>query len=126
MNVKTILLLVSCLSLLLVSVAFAKRAAPAIVAPVKVGGIEYRAPHGQMGCVEAWDVEQGELIWRRQVYVVKYAVGLERDVQDVFIRSMEIKDNSLIVKNERQSEYRLDLDSLEVEIVQGSLVEAIQ
>lgn len=109
---------------LAVSVAYAKRAAPGEVPAVTNGKVEYRAPQDQMGCVEAW--EEGELIWRRQVYVVKYTVGLERDVQDVFIKEMAVKGNRLTVTNERHSEYELDLQSLEVKVVKGALVEGRQ
>jgi hypothetical protein len=93
------------------------------VKPVQSGEIEFRAPHSQAGYIEAWDVKRDELIWRRQIYVVKYTVGLERDVQDVFIKSIELKDHTLFVKNERKSEYQLDLDSLDVKVVKGALVE---
>ena len=103
--------------------AHAKRAAPAKVTPVAVGKIEYRAPTNQMGCVEAWDTASKEMIWRRQVYVVKYQVDLERDVQDVFITVLAVKDKSLIVSNERKSEYELDLDTLQVKVLKGALVE---
>jgi hypothetical protein len=111
------------LAVLSVSTAPAKRSAPDEVTPIKSGDIEYRAPHGQMGCVEAWNVKQNDLIWRRQIYVVKYAIGLERDVQDVFITTIELKDKTLIVKNERKSEYELNLESFQVKVLKGSLVE---
>ena len=119
-KIAVIALVLSCL---LVSEALAKRAPPEIVAPVRSGDIEFRVPHSQLGFVEAWDIKRDQLVWRRQIYVVKYMVDLERDVQDVFIRSIELKDNALRVKNERQSEYRLDLDSLEVTVLKGTLIE---
>lgn len=112
------------LSLFSESVAFAKHSAQASVAPVRSGDVEFRVPHSQMGCVEAWDVKRNELLWRRQIYVVKYTVGLERDVQDVFIQSVERKGSTLLVKNERQSECQLDLDSLDVKVIKGLLVES--
>ena len=105
------------------SVAFGKRSAPEVVAPLRQGEVEFRVPHTQMGCVEAWDIKREQLIWRRQVYVVKYNVSLERDVQDVFIQSVELKSNTLVVKSERKSEYQLDLDSLDVKVIKGTLVE---
>jgi len=124
--VKKIAILMLALSLVAASDAFAKRSAPNSVAPVRSGDTEFRVPQSQMGCVEAWDVKQEQLIWRRQIYVVKYTVGLERDIQDVFIQSVELKGNTLIVKNERKSEYQLDLDSLDVKVVKGSLVESVK
>lgn len=110
--------------MLSVSTVHAKRAAPAKVPPVTVGKIEYCVPTGQMGCVEAWDTGSDEMIWRRQIYVVKYTVGLERDVQDVFIMALGLRDRTLVVSNERKSEYEMDLDTLQVKVVKGALVEA--
>jgi len=103
------------------SAVVAKRAVPAAVAPVVHQRITYSAPRSQMGCIEA---HQGRhLIYRRQIYVVKFDPNLERDVQDVFIKTLKLKDNALIVTNERGHQYRLDLKSLEVEVLTGSLVE---
>ena len=116
-------------SLLLATlVAEAKRGAPMEVLPVKVGNIEYSAPHRngthkQMGFIEARDLKSGKLIWSRQIYIVKYDPDLVGDVQDVFIKSITVESNNLIITNERNSKYQLDLHSLEVIILKGSLVE---
>ena len=69
---KRLMVLLAISAMLSVSTVHAKRAAPAKVPPIKVGQIEYRAPTSQMGCVEAWDTKSNEMIWRRQIYVVKY------------------------------------------------------
>ena len=115
------------LTMLGISESVAKRAVPSKVMPVKVGKIEYSAPHGklqnQMGCIDARDIGSGELLWIRQVYVVEYDLDLEGDVQDVFIKNIKVKGNSLIVTNERKSEYQLNLNSLEVKVLNGSRVE---
>ena len=79
----------------------------------------------QMGCVEAWDTISNEMIWRRQIYVVKFVVGLERDIQDVFVKTLDIADNTLVVMNERDSEYALDANTLDVEVLKGSLIETV-
>ena len=114
--------------LLATLVAEAKRGAPMEVLPVKVGNIEYSAPHRngtqkQMGFIEARNIKSGKLIWNRQIYAVKYVPDLEGDVQDVFIRNIKVKGNSLIVTNERKSEYQLDLKTLEVKVLKGLLIE---
>ena len=106
----------------------AKRGAPAEVLPVTVGNIKYSVPHRngmqkQMGFIEARDVKSGKLIWSRQIYAVKYDPDMEGDVQDVFIKSINVEGNSLIITNERNSKYQLDLNSLEVKVIKGSLVE---
>jgi hypothetical protein len=108
-----------------VSVAHGRRSAPKGVPPVTKGSIQYRAPRSHMGCIEAWDKARDKLMWRRQIYVVKYDTTLERDVQDVFVKEMKLKENVLVVTNERNSEYQLDLKSLEVKVVNGSLVEEV-
>ena len=106
----------------------AKRGAPSEVLPVTVGNIEYSAPHRngthkQMGFIEARAPKSGELIWSRQIYAVKYDPDLEGDVQDVFIKSITVQGNHLIITNERNSKYQLDLNSLEVKVIKGSWVE---
>ena len=110
-----------------ISESEAKRSVPSKVMPVQVGSIEYSAPHGklqnQMGCIEARNVGSGELLWRRQVYVVKYDPDLEGDVQDVYIKNIKIKGDSLMITNERKSEYQLNLNTLQVKVLKGSLVE---
>ncbi len=109
--------------LFLTAPVFAKRSPPVKVEPVRVAEVEYRVPHDQMGCVEAWDVRTNQLIWRKQVYVVKYDVDLEKDVQDVFITAVELQKGKLLLKNERQSEYELDLETLQAKATKGSLLE---
>lgn len=124
---KKIIVLSILLPMLGISESLAKRAVPSKVIPVKVGKIEYSAPHlrlqNQMGCIEARNIQSGKLIWRCQVYIVKYDSDLEGDVQDVFIKNIRVKGNSLIVTNERKSEYQLNLNSLEVKVLKGSRVE---
>ena len=116
-------------SLLLATLlAEAKRGAPAEVLPVTVGNIEYSAPHRngthrKMGLLEARDLKSGKLIWSRQIYAVKYDPDLEGDAQDVFIKSITVEGYHLIITNERNSKYQLDLNSLEVRVIHGSLVE---
>ena len=114
--------------LLATLLAEAKRGAPAEVLPVTVGNIKYSAPHRngtqkQMGFIEARVPKSGGLIWSRQIYAVKYDPDLEGDVQDVFIKSITVEGNNLIITNERNSKYQLDLNSLEVKVIKGSWVE---
>ena len=120
--------LISSFLLLATLLAEAKRGAPTEVLPVTVGNIKYSAPHRngthkQMGFIEARDLKSGKLIWSRQIYAVKYDPDLEGDVQDVFIKSITVEGNHLIITNERNSKYQLDLNSLEVKVIKGSLVE---
>ena len=116
-------------SLLLATLlAEAKRGAPAEVLPVTVGNIEYSAPHRngthkQMGFIEARDLKSGKMIWSRQIYTVKYDPDLVGDLQEIFIKRITVERNNLIIINERNSKYQLNLNSLEVKVLHGSLVE---
>ena len=114
--------------MLCISESEAKRAVPSKVLPLTVGNIEYSAPHRngsnkQMGFIEARDLKSGELLWIRQIYVVKYDPDLEGDVQDVYIKNIKIKGDSLMITNERKSEYQLNLKTLHIKVLKGSLVE---
>lgn len=106
--------LVVAMLVLLAPAAFAKRAAPAKVEPVVSEGVEYRAPVENKGVVEAWDKATGKKLWEKQVYAVKIDPGMEKDVQDVFIRKLEINAGKLIVTNERDDVYSIDLKTREV------------
>ena len=96
---------------LLASVTLAKRMAPAQVEQVVCEGVEYRAPNEKMGVVEAWDKAAGKLLWEKQVYDVKINPNLEKDVQEVFIKKLEIAAGKLVVTNEKNDCY--DGSSLE-------------
>jgi hypothetical protein len=100
--------------------AEAKRSRPADVPPVAKDGITYSAPHDQMGCVVATSEKTGQLFWFRQVYVVRYEVGLEKDVQDCFITGLRIEDRKLLITNEEGGQFELDLDNLSVKILRGN------
>ena len=94
--------------------SFAKRIAPKGVIPVKANGIIYTAPREKMGFIVAKDEKTGKILWNKQVYVVKYIQNLEDDVQDVFIKSVKLDKNTLIIKNEKNYTYFLDINSLKV------------
>ena len=107
---------------LLSPAAFAKRAAPVEVKPVVLEGVEYRAPHftlalGKMGVVEAWDKAKGKMLWAKKAYAVEINPDLERDVLDVFITKLEIDARKLIVTNERNDRYSIDLKTQEITVL---------
>lgn len=102
----------------------AKRMPPPEVKPVTHNGIKYTAPSRHMGCVQALSGEKDRMCWMRQIYVVKYDLDLERDVQDVFIKDLTHKDGVLVITNERGHVYHLNLDDLTVKVVKGSLIQS--
>lgn len=122
---KKLIVLTGLLFLLYMPQAEAKRRAPLKITPVQAGLSEFQAPHEQMGFIVARDNHMNTLLWKRQIYVVKYIPGVEKDVQDVFIKKMHKKDHYLFITNEKGSEYRLDLKTLKVKVVVGQLVEQL-
>lgn len=114
---RAVFILVTCICFLAVgSLAEAKRAAPKEVDPVIHKGIRYVAAHFKMegkefghGYIEAWDIASNRKLWDLRIYEEKYDPYIERDVQDVFITSLTIKDDHLVVTNERGEVYEVDL-----------------
>jgi hypothetical protein len=104
------------------AVAFAKRAAPKPVPPVVANGTRFTAPHNSMGFVVATDIRNGDTLWSRQIYVVKINRAVEGDVQACFITSLKLNSTKLIVTNESGNEYALDLRTLDVRPLKGSIV----
>ncbi len=93
---------------------FAKRSAPADVAPIVIKGVEYSAPHDAMGFVVVKGISSGKELWRVRIYEVRVNPELERDVQDVFITALVAKDDTLLITNERGEKYALDLKTRKV------------
>jgi hypothetical protein len=86
-----------------------KRMAPKEVKPIVVKNIKYTAPTNKMGYVVAKDVKTDSTIWEKQVYKINYDKYLETDVQDVFIDSLGLQEDYLIVHTENNKIYRLKL-----------------
>lgn len=99
--------------------ALAKRAAPARVAPVTHGKLKLSAPRDRMGFVVA-TTAAGEEVWARQIYAVWLDPKLERDVQDVFIKTLQLKGHTLTITTERGHAYALDLKTLAVSPLKGA------
>lgn len=81
-----------------------KRVAAPEVKPVIYKGVKFIVS-ANMGYVEAWDVEPNKKIWEKKVYDVIIDPDLEADVQWVFIKSMRIVNNELVVINERENKF---------------------
>lgn len=85
-----------------------KRKAPKTPAPLKVKDVEFSAPVTEMGFVVAKDLASNKEIWKKQVYKIEYDKNLEKDVQDVFIDSLWLSGNNVMVRNEKGELYELD------------------
>jgi outer membrane protein assembly factor BamB len=103
-------------ALLLPGLAFAKRVAPAEVAPVIREGVLYTAPNddGRRAYIEAWNVQTGKKLWDLTVFTNRIDPKLEEDVQWVFIKSLTIQDGRLVITSETGSVYRIDLTAKKV------------
>lgn len=89
----------------------AKRLAPSPVDPVVYNGIKFIASdtYSKMNYIEAWDIKTQKKLWEKKVYDIRYDPKLEKDVQDNFIRTLEIVKDKLVVRDERGNEYAFDL-----------------
>jgi hypothetical protein len=97
--------------LLLPRVTSAKRIAPQKVEPVVYEGIRYVAPNddGRRGYIEAWDVINNKKLWELTVFTNRIDSKLEKDVQWVFIKTLNVQDGRLTVTSERGNTYAIDL-----------------
>lgn len=108
--------------------AAAKRGPKPEVAPIVYQGIEYsieyskhniailRKDHqGERGSwvtrteVMATDFATKRELWRKTVYQYPYDLNLEDDVQWVFVKSLSLKDNTLIAINEKNEKFRINI-----------------
>jgi hypothetical protein len=89
----------------------AKRIPAPVVAPIIHEGIRYTVPNdkGTVGYVVAWDQATGKLLWKKTLFRKVLNPLLEHDVQWVFIKEMRLEDNHLLLKDEHNRRYSLDL-----------------
>ena len=97
--------------LLLLCLALGKRTAPPTITPVLHAGIRYAAPNddGRRGYIEAWDAQTNNKLWDLTVFTNRIDPKLEEDVQWVFVKSLSVRDNTLMVISERGKTYGIDL-----------------
>ena len=91
--------------------ALAKRSAPPRVEPAIHDGIRYVAPNddGRRAYIEAWSVQTNKKLWDLTVFTNRIDPKLEEDVQWVFIKTLTLQDDALIVSSENDNVYRVDL-----------------
>lgn len=89
----------------------AKRAAPKEVQAILVENISYSTT---MSEIIATDTLSKKSLWKKEIYKIIYDENLERDVQDVYIDSISVKDNLMVIRNENNEFYTLNLETLEV------------
>ncbi len=108
---------------LLAANVMAKRQAPEDVPPIATDTAVYSVPHfpegdhnQNGGVIEARDPKTKKLLWQVHVYKTEYNEGLEKDVQDVFIKSltMDKTHNLLIVSDEKSRVFVINLSTKKV------------
>lgn len=110
---RTMKIIVSTLLILatLSSSALAKRGPIPIVAPIERDGIRYVAPNddGQREYVQALDILSGKLL--QEVTLKRNFIWpwIEGDVQVVFISSMRIEGDMLVITDEKDRVFKYKL-----------------
>jgi len=120
------MLQVFALSILLASASqpiSAKRAEPVSVAPVVQGNTRYVAPlnDGRRGYIEAWDINSNKKLWSVTVFRTRINPKMEADVQSIYIRTISLQDSALLITDELDRTYRLDLRTRRVSKAQSPL-----
>jgi hypothetical protein len=90
-----------------------KRLEPKKVNSVVHNGKEYSINHSKVGTILIRDKKSNteKLV---TVYTIDYDSNLEKDVQDVYIKSIKIYNNYLLIQNERDSTYKMELETNEI------------
>ena len=101
-----------------------KRVGPADVNPVTTNGVRYEVLHWGRergleqngGYIVAVDSTSGKELWLAKIYKANYKPKLETDVQDVFIRSIELSDDNKLLNiiDENGHQFTLDLNTQKV------------
>jgi len=86
----------------------AKRGAPKKVQSIVYNNIEYSVDHSKIGYILITD-KNSNTIKNLKIYNIDYNNDLEKDVQDIFIKNLKISNNYLIITNERNKVFKIDL-----------------
>lgn len=98
------------------TVVLAKRIPAPVVEPIVHNGVCYTVPNdkGTKGYVVASDPATGKQLWTKTIFRKCICPFLEHDVQWVFIKQMRLEDRRLVIVNERDKVYSLDLKTRKV------------
>ncbi len=115
-KIRVFFLVIFICSVLSYDPAGADRTPPKKVSPVVYNDIKYSAPqspsssHKQTGgYIEAWNTKTNTKLWELKIYDVKFNPKLEWDVQEVYITSLKLDGEKLIITNENSDVYELDI-----------------
>ncbi len=102
---------------------FAKRAFVEYPDKLISGNTEYKASYDfgrkmQNAYIEARDIVSNTVIWKIKIYSIRLDPALEQDVQWVMIIEIKEKNGRLIISNEKNQFFSLDLKSMEVKKIE--------
>jgi hypothetical protein len=91
----------------------AKRLTPAKIDPVINEDICYVAPNddGRRDYIEAWNVGTNKKPWELTIFTNPIDPNLEKDVQWVFIKAVDVQNGRLIVTSEGGKTYHVDVNT---------------
>lgn len=96
--------------------AAAKIAPPKPVSPVESEGVRYSADRdGKDQYVLATEMATGKQLWKVRVFHTYVKPWIEEDVQWVFITDLRLLNNSLLVRDEKDHCYAVDLGTHQVQ-----------
>jgi hypothetical protein len=100
--------------------AWCKRGGAPIVGPVIYEGIKYIAPNddGFRGYIQAWDMKTKKKIWELTIFTNSIQPELEKDVQWVFIQELKLERSNMIITDERDRHFLLDLKTIQIKKLQ--------
>lgn len=92
------------------------RKAPADVPPLEINGIRYEQVmsaslydlEDNARYLRASRIEDGETLWVKPVFKIKYDTTKERGVQSVYFEVMVHQDDRIVIRNERGVHYSVD------------------
>jgi hypothetical protein len=94
-----------------------KRLSPSPVPDIIHNSVVYSAAFSDGGFVAAHDKNTKRLLWKIRVYRIHYQPGLEKDIQDVFIKKMVFKNGNLLIADEKNRRYLLNLRTHKVRFI---------
>lgn len=105
---------------------FAKRMHIEYPDKIRVGDIEYKAVYEmgkllQKAYIEARNIKSNEIIWKKKIYQIIINPLMEHDIQWVMITNLKKYGMKLLIYDEKERSFILDLDSLNVKKIRTRL-----
>jgi hypothetical protein len=76
---------------------------------------------GNLGFIHVYVKGTNKLIFSKQIYFIVYNFMLERDAQDIYIKTLEVKGDTIIIENELGYTYSFNMNTYDLEAIKGSV-----